>query len=168
MLRFRNVAPISWRFTARHDGSAFENHFHLLHEMPGKSDPGGNRQCNEAVIRPASEYSNKRHAGLDPASSPHLDSGFRRNDEIEVFKCRSNKMRSETGQMTMDLNLLMQTIFRYITSHFKRVGLSIEQEEEMVKPNLLGQVRQAMQTRPERVPYLLLNKGGFDSRRFLG
>jgi hypothetical protein len=30
----------------------------------------------DTIIKPASEYSNKRHAGLDPASSPHLDSGW--------------------------------------------------------------------------------------------
>ena len=32
----------------------------------------------------------KCHAGLDPASRPILDSGFRRNDGFDVYCCRSN------------------------------------------------------------------------------
>jgi len=32
------------------------------------------------------------HAGLDPASRPIMDSGFRRNDGFDVYCCRSNNL----------------------------------------------------------------------------
>jgi len=34
----------------------------------------------------------KCHAGLDPASRPIMDSGFRRNDGFDVYCCRSNNL----------------------------------------------------------------------------
>ena len=41
-------------------------------------------------ITPASKHVKGCHAGLDPASSPVLDSRFRGNDSIGIYGCRSN------------------------------------------------------------------------------
>jgi bifunctional isochorismate lyase/aryl carrier protein len=43
----------------------------------------------ECDITPAIKHI-KCHAGLDPASTPILDSGFRRNDGVDMYCCRSN------------------------------------------------------------------------------
>ncbi len=41
------------------------------------------------VITPENKHINC-HAGLDPASSPILDSRFRGNDGFDIYCCRSN------------------------------------------------------------------------------
>ena len=46
---------------------------------------------DQPVITPASKHVKNCHAGLDPASSPVLDSRFRGNDDFDIYCCRSNK-----------------------------------------------------------------------------
>jgi len=41
-------------------------------------------------ITPASKHVKGCHAGLDPASTPVMDSRFRGKDRIGIYCCRSN------------------------------------------------------------------------------
>jgi hypothetical protein len=54
-----------------------------------------------SFITPANKHIHC-HAGLDPASSPVLDSRFRENDDFDIYCCRSNNANerlpiAETG-----------------------------------------------------------------------
>jgi hypothetical protein len=42
------------------------------------------------LITPASSHVKGCHAGLDPASTPVLDSRFRGNDGFDIYCCQSN------------------------------------------------------------------------------
>jgi hypothetical protein len=56
---------------------------------------------------------------LDPASSPHLDSGLvvipdpdpGRNDDIEVFSCRSNKVVIGGVKRAVDFRVMKSYIY---------------------------------------------------------
>ena len=41
---------------------------------------------------PARKHVKGCHAGLDPESSPVLDSRFRGNDSMDIYCCRSNNI----------------------------------------------------------------------------
>jgi hypothetical protein len=46
-----------------------------------------------SIITPASKHVKDCHSGLDPESSPLLDSRFRGNDPFETYDCRSNNFK---------------------------------------------------------------------------